>query len=1007
MTSLSVPAGENAGKLFPASDLVLFRLSGAPGRATAACGIGIYRDSYLGPNYNNNSFTCEPVNQLVYRQILQRQGATFRGHRAADEQDSEFLTSTDRWFRPVQARTGPDGGLWVVDMYRYVIEHPMWIPDETLAEVDVFAGQGRGRIYRVVPATKAPQSQPVLSDLDNQELAKAIDSDNGIVRDLVHQMLLWRDAKDASDELLSIAQESENPAVRVQALAALDGLGQLSNDAIVLALADPHPDVRRHAVRMSEGSLTDPKVSAAVLELADDPTFEVRMQVAYSIGLIASAEVTDPLTQLATESKDPYLQSAALSSLTPVNVGPVAEQVLADESSRQRVGAQVVATAAGMGNGTAIESALEQILESKGDWQWWQLDSLAQLLDGLDRRAASGALEIVSRADEASDIDRQSAKLPIEITSLHKKAARSIFLAARERILNPDITDSQAAMALKLLGRKFGPVSQALLGHDSIQDGSEPPREITSEIAKLIDLQFSNNRQIAAVRAIGRRGSSGGGKALLSCIESATPQVRAAIVQTLLGHPDWDPSILSGLQSEVLYSSDFSAEDRQRFIERQSTESRSLAKKWLGDQTGSDRQKLVAQWMDVSQLPADPRRGKALFEKHCSACHKLDGVGFEVGPDLSALTTLSTDFLLRAILNPNRDVDARYQSYTALMDDGRVVSGQIVSETASSVTLMEQEAKQHVLLRNQMEELHASGKSAMPEGLEQNIRKQDMANILAYVKGADSEAYQLARKLLDDDLAREKREELIAKWPQYAAQMITALTSDMPDDVEEQYRRIPWIWRVAIAAGKRNQSAELLELLEVSLPQLQQPLTDWQAVVLGGGLINGISQTGDWPHNRFQRLISGNGSLVARWNQAKSQASEMSDDTQVRSGTRYDALRMIALAPWATHGEQLAGYLTNANAELQMGAVSGLSDMPAAEAGQAILAALPNLKSHNRDLALDALLRTVPRVQRLLTAIEAGDVDRDWLGDARVKQLRQHENSAVRQRAAEVLPDTE
>lgn len=1006
-TSVSVPAGENAGKLFPASDLVLFRLSGAPGRATAACGIGMYRDNLLGTFYNNNSFTCEPVNQLVYRQILDREGATFRGRRAADEQDSEFLTSTDRWFRPVQARTGPDGGLWIVDMYRYVIEHPKWIPDETLAELDVFAGQGMGRIYRVVPAMQAPRRRIELSQLSNQELAKAIDSDNGIVRDLVHQMLLWRDAKDASDELLHIAQKSGNPATRIQALAALDGLHQLSSDALIHAFSDSDANVRRHAVRMSEPFLLEADVAAAVLKLAKDNSFAVRLQVANSLALLPSADATSPLVKLATESADPYLQSAALSSLTAGNLGPVVEQILGDDDSRSLVGSRVVATTAGMGDGAAIESALKRILGSSGEWQWWQFESFAQLLDGLDRRAGIGQLEIVQPSIQPDAIDHPSAPVQIDVSRRHQQAAQSIFDAARKRMRDPAVTDREAEIALTLLGRKFGLVTQALIGDDDLQSGSQSSQDLTIEIAKLIDLQFSTHRQIAATHAIGRRGGADIGATLLSRIASATPEVRTAIVQTLLSHTDADAAVLVGLESGLLHSSDFPTEDRQRFIERQSNDARANAAKWLGGETGSDRERLVAEWQDVSNLPADPEPGKVLFDKHCSVCHKFNGVGYEVGPDLSALTSLSTDFLLRAILNPNRDVDARYQSYTALMDDGRVFSGQIASETGSSVTLLVQEAKQHILLRNQLEELHASGKSAMPEGLEQSISKQEMAHVLAYVQGADSEVHQLARKLLDDSLPSEQREKLLADQQHDASQMITALTFDLPADDAEQYRRIPWIWRVAIAAGKRNETDELLGILDVSLPQLNQPLTDWQAVVLGGGLINGISQAGDWPLDRVLRMISGNSLLVTRWNQAIRQASEMSENVEVRPGTRYDALRMIAIAPWADHGEQLASYLTNANAELQMGAVSGLSDMPAAEAGQAIITALPNLNGHNRDLGLDALLRTAPRAQRLLDAIEAGDISQDWLSDVHVQQLLDHDSPAVQQRAAMVLTKQE
>lgn len=737
LTSLSV----DAGKLFPPSDLVLFQLSGAPGRATAACGIEIYRDDALGDSYNNNSFTCEPVNQLVHRQILKRKGATFRGHRAGNEQTSEFLTSTDRWFRPVQARTGPDGGLWVVDMYRYVIEHPKWIPDATLDKLDVFAGQGKGRIYRVVPADHAPKSAPKLSELNNRKLARQIDTGNGSIRDLVHQMLLWRDAADSGEELLRIAHGSQNPAVRIQALAALDGLGQLSEEAILVALGDPDPDVRRQAVRMSEEFLGEPQIAAAVLELAHDQSFAVRIQVAYSLASLTSEKSSQALAKLATESSDPYLRSAALSSLTSVNVGAIAQRILSDKTSRQQLGKPVTATLAGMGNAPAIESALKRILKCEDNWQWWQFDSLAQLLDGLDRRASGGELSVVAPRERTKEYDETAIKTQIEITREQQQSARSIFLAAQERMLDSAITDHQAETALRLLGHPFGPVSKTLVGFPSHAAGSEASLAFTSEIVKLIDLQYSNNRQIAAVHAIGRRGDSNGGKALLTCIDSVTPQVRVALVQTLLAHPAWDSAVHSGLQSGVLHRGDLSNEDRQRFMERQSPQNRVLAKKWLGQGAQSDRGKLVKQWREISNLPADAHQGKSLFDKHCSVCHRFKGVGHEVGPDLAALTSLSTDFLLQAILDPNRDVDARYQNYIALMDDGRVVAGQIVNETASSITLIEKEAKQHVLLRNQLEELRASGKSLMPEGLEESISKQEMAHILAYVQGSDSEAH--------------------------------------------------------------------------------------------------------------------------------------------------------------------------------------------------------------------------------------------------------------------------
>src|SRR6185503_15629514 len=103
----------------------------------------------------------------------------------------------------------------------------------------------------------------------------------------------------------------------------------------------------------------------------------------------------------------------------------------------------------------------------------------------------------------------------------------------------------------------------------------------------------------------------------------------------------------------------------------------------------------------------------------------------------------------------------------------------------------------------------------------------------------------------------------------------------------EEYQRIPWIWRVAILAGKRNQAPLLRQILDVSLPELNAPLLDWQAVVLGGGLINGLSQQGLWPGERLEALLKDQPALTPRWRRALDLAAAMADNPEVRQGTRY------------------------------------------------------------------------------------------------------------------------
>ena len=311
--------------LFPAGKQQLFKLSGPPGRPTAACGIGVYRDDLLGKEVTGDLLVCEPVNLLVHRMKLVPNGSTFAGVRAPDEQQSEFLASTDPWFRPVQVRTGPDGCLWVVDMHRYVIEHPRWIPPEDLANLDVRAGAKLGRIFRIRPTDHEPRPMVRLDKLDNAGLVAALDSPNGCQRDLAMQMLLWRNAKDAAPALAKLAAECKRPEGRLHALCALNGLGKLTPELVRAGLADSHAGVRRSACRLSEQFLGADDLTGLKLAVRiNDPDARVRLQAACSLGEWKDKWAGQGLAKLVlSHPDDPYLTAAVLSSVGAGNVAAV------------------------------------------------------------------------------------------------------------------------------------------------------------------------------------------------------------------------------------------------------------------------------------------------------------------------------------------------------------------------------------------------------------------------------------------------------------------------------------------------------------------------------------------------------------------------------------------------------------------------------------------------------------------------------------------------------------
>ena len=325
----SVPQ-PNATVLHPIGRLTLFQLSGPPGRPTSACGLDFYRDDLLGAVYANNAFTAEPVNQLVHRLVLSPNGVTFTGSVASDEQDTEFLASSDPWFRPVQVRTGPDGCLYVVDMHRAVIEHQKFIPQETLSELDVTAGRDQGRIYRIRPRDKPTRPVVDLTQLTVDQLVPLLDTANGTRRDQVHEMLVHRHDAAAVPLLQQLARQSSRAVARLHAICVLEALAGLNPDVLTRALNDTNAAVRRHAIRLSEPSMaSDAALATQLFGLVNDRDPKVRLQLACSLGECDDPRVAPALAELALANHtDPHIAAGVWSSVTADNALEVLESVL-------------------------------------------------------------------------------------------------------------------------------------------------------------------------------------------------------------------------------------------------------------------------------------------------------------------------------------------------------------------------------------------------------------------------------------------------------------------------------------------------------------------------------------------------------------------------------------------------------------------------------------------------------------------------------------------------------
>lgn len=314
---------EQPTRVFPASAAMLRpNQPWSLNHVTSGCSPTPYRDDLFGPDFATSVFICEPVHNVVHREVLEPLGTGFTSRRAGGGEHSEFLASSDNWFRPVSLKTGPDGALYVADMYRFVLEHPEWIAPEMQERLDLRAGGDKGRIYRIVPEGWKRKPIPNLSRMTTPQLAAAMDSPNGWQRDMAMELLQeWADPRaSAAAPLRELLALTRAPKVRLQALATLGQLNQMTPEILVAALADPHPGVRCEALRQSEAFAGEQgkAVWTAVSALADDSLAEVRLQAAFSLGAWPPARSEPALRRLALrEDNDELLRLAIQTSLRP------------------------------------------------------------------------------------------------------------------------------------------------------------------------------------------------------------------------------------------------------------------------------------------------------------------------------------------------------------------------------------------------------------------------------------------------------------------------------------------------------------------------------------------------------------------------------------------------------------------------------------------------------------------------------------------------------------------
>lgn len=684
-------------KRFPSTELV------PGGFITSACSPVVSTAGVFPDEYRGNSFVCDPANNLIHRDRLVPSGSIFSAERA--DKDCEFLASTDNWFRPVNLTIGPDGALYVADFYREVIETPLSLPEDIKKWLNL-ESRGRGRIWRVVPEGHPARQNPKLGKAPASELVSLLGNPNPWWRLTAQRLLVERQDRAVALALAKLARSAQSAQGRAHALWTLHGLHALENDHIMHAMHDAEPEVRAQALRLSEERFGEGKsLRDAAIKLAGDTARPVRFQVAFSLGAIDDPAATAALTRIIRESEnDPWLQAAVLSSARHCAAAILAmlasdaEFVAGERPDRVRLLGDLAAIVGTSGDGAGLRQVLHVLRADAAGLQDWQLAVLEGVGKGLRRggRSLSQFWRDQSAAGRTNSLPRY-----------FKEAAATAVDSQRPL--------ARRTTAVRVLG--YGPFE-----------------EVAPGLRQLLQPQQPAEIQLAAVAALSLHDDAQVANSLLESWGAASPGVRREITEALFARADRLRALLGALEKGQLLISQFEPSRRDQLRTHRDPTIRRRAAALLAKMTASDRKQIVDAYRPALDLSAAAARGKEVFRKNCSTCHRLENVGVEVGPDLlSALRNKSGETLLADILDPSREVDPRYINYVLTTADGRALTGMIAAETPSSLTLRRAERAEDTVLRSQIEEIKATAKSVMPEELEKQLSKQDVADVIAYL----------------------------------------------------------------------------------------------------------------------------------------------------------------------------------------------------------------------------------------------------------------------------------
>jgi putative membrane-bound dehydrogenase-like protein len=713
------------------------------GGYTAAAGHALYTARAYPPEYwNRTAFVAEPTGHLVGAFVLRRDGSSFRSSNPFN-----LFASDDEWAAPIMAEVGPDGNVWVIDWYNFIVQHnptPQGFKTgKGAAYENDLRDKTHGRIYRVVHESTGSAADTgtrlSLAGAAPEKLVAALTRDNLFWRRHAQRLLVERGEKEVVPALCALARDRKVDAIglnvgAIHALWTLHGLGALDGTnpeatvAAVAALGHPSAGVRRNAVQVlpRTGQSVDAILSAGLVR---DPDPQVRLMTLLALAdqppsAAAGAAVAEALGRLE-NANDRWLPDAATCAAARNG-----EHFLRAVAAAKQPGEKLLAVTATVAEHYARGGPVDSV------------GAVVARLAEADQAVADAAVRGLAKgwpARTAPKLDETAEAALGKLAARLAPERRALIVRLAAAWGSKSVAGFGAEVARTLAARVNDPAARV---EDRIAAASElvgyrpADKDLVNTLLDVVTPQVPPELGVGILRAVQASEAAGVAALVVDRLPGMTPTVRSAGLGVLLTRPEWTRSLLSAIDAGKVQLSDLSLDQKQALADHPDPGVRRLALAALrrgGALPSPDRQKVIDDLIAVTKEKGDPAAGKVVFTNQCAKCHTHTGEGTAIGPDLTGMAAHPKEELLVHILDPSRSVEGNFRVYTAKLLDGRVVQGMLASESRTAIEVIDAEGKRHSLLREDVDTLTGSAKSLMPDGFEKQLSRKDLTDLLEFL----------------------------------------------------------------------------------------------------------------------------------------------------------------------------------------------------------------------------------------------------------------------------------